>query len=320
MTPPACLIAALVVAVGLQFGLAEPSAAQTSTEDPPTCPAGQAVRHRSRFEGTACDSSSSGGSGGGSGPSMADRWAMYCSNYGNYRAGHEVSLIQGRQVTGTTVLFDLGFGGYAGSFDTEQITFPVDGPAMYEYRIGCRTPTGLNLRNEILPSGSGVAPFDLRTQVRAALTIPDPQPAGSPPLDDPDRFSVVRIPTWLWLDQPLDPLTDSASAGGISVSVTATPTGVTWHTGDREHETCPVEQIAWRPNMNEGDTNCSHTYTRSSAGEPDDAYELTAVVHWELSWTLNGAEQGVFDTHDTTTTLSHQVGEILAVNRSYQHP
>ena len=258
--------------------------------------------------------------GGGSddpspGSSEEDRWNAYCAAVaGSYRDGNSVSITQQEQVTGTTVIYSLGFGGHAGSSpQIERITVPTSA-RYFVYDIGCRTPTGLTVRTLVLPEGAvPVSPIALRNQVFARITIPDPSLAANPPLDDPDRFSVVNLPTWLWIDDPWLPITDSASQSGVSVSVTATPTAVTWDTGDGESTSCADAGTAWTPGAVEGSTSCSHTYRRASAGRPGDAYQLSATVHWVFTWTLNGTPQGQFATYDPSTTVTHQVGEIQAV-------
>ena len=39
-------------------------------------------------------------------------------------------------------------------------------------------------------------------------------------------------------------------------------------------------------------TDCSYTWTQSSAGQPDGAYQVTATVYWQVAWTATGAPGG----------------------------
>src|SRR3546814_14894182 len=48
---------------------------------------------------------------------------------------------------------------------------------------------------------------------------------------------------------------------------------------------------AGRP-ASEQTTDCSYTYGRSSASEPDGAYLVTATVRWNVTWTIVGAPGG----------------------------
>src|SRR3546814_11679817 len=48
---------------------------------------------------------------------------------------------------------------------------------------------------------------------------------------------------------------------------------------------------ASRP-ASEQTTDCSYTYGRSSASEPDGAYLVTATVRWNVTWTIVGAPGG----------------------------
>ena len=257
------------------------------------------------------------GDGVGGPVSGESRWATYCQSLGSYQEGNTVDISRGAQVTSGTsfTYYSLSFSGHVGTpTSIEQITVPT-GVRYFNYSIACRTPSGVTVQNVILPEGAvPVSPIALRDEVKAKITIADPSLAGSPPLDETGRFSIVNLETWLWITDPWQPLTKSDARGGISVSVTATPTQVIWDTGDGETETCFDGGTPWATHSTEGGTQCSHTYIRSSAGEPQDAYQLTATVYWIFEWTLNGTPQGQFATYEPATTLTHQVGEILAVN------
>ncbi len=99
-----------------------------------------------------------------------------------------------------------------------------------------------------------------------------------------------------------------------TVTVTATPISVTWDPGDGSASVvCDDAGVAWQPGLGDDDTDCSYTYTQSSAGEADDAYRLSATVAWDLTWTINGIDQGRFATYEPTTTVDHRVGEIQSV-------
>jgi hypothetical protein len=58
--------------------------------------------------------------------------------------------------------------------------------------------------------------------------------------------------------------------------------------------------------------DCGHTYTRSSAGVPGQAYPVTATVTWEITWT-GGGEQGTLPALETTSTTVFRVAESQAL-------
>lgn len=141
-------------------------------------------------------------------------------------------------------------------------------------------------------TADGVAadPQTLAQQAAAVLELPAPEPRMSPAGDQ-----VVQLPVWLWIpaDQ-WEPQRVSATAGPVTSTVTATPTRVTWDMGNGDQVECdgpgtPYQRrYAQRPEA----TDCRYTYRRSSAGQPDEVYEVTATVHWELTWTATGAAGG----------------------------
>ncbi len=199
-------------------------------------------------------------------------------------------------------------------------TNPVTGTPMTEdghrWSVQCTNAAGRFFEYGIgIPAGeTPVDPVTVRNSAVASLAMPAPAMAANPPLDDPDRFSVVRIPTWFWIADPWEPITSTASDGGITVTVTATPISVTWDPGDGSASVvCDDAGVAWQPGLGDDDTDCSYTYTQSSAGEADDAYRLSATVAWDLTWTINGIDQGRFATYEPTTTVDHRVGEIQSV-------
>jgi hypothetical protein len=158
-----------------------------------------------------------------------------------------------------------------------------------------------------------VSPFGLRDEVVARIVMPDPVLGGSPPLDE--AISYVWEPTIFWVENWQGSITDSASRAGMSVSVTARAVDVIWDPGDGgDPVVCPDGGRIRRRGEPVERFTCAHTYTRSTAGLPNDALTITATVRWELSWTLDGVDQGVFAAYEAVSSLEHQVGEILVVN------
>ncbi len=59
--------------------------------------------------------------------------------------------------------------------------------------------------------------------------------------------------------------------------------------------------------------DCGYTYRGSSAGQPDQAYPVTATVHWTVTWSGAG-QAGVFPDMTTTFATAFRVAESQAVN------
>jgi hypothetical protein len=62
-----------------------------------------------------------------------------------------------------------------------------------------------------------------------------------------------------------------------------------------------------------GSPDCGYTYHSSSAGQPAQAYSVTAAVHWTITW--SGAGQGGnFPDITTQATVGFRVAESQAIN------
>jgi hypothetical protein len=166
--------------------------------------------------------------------------------------------------------------------------------------------------DEALPA---ISVYVLRDRAQARVVVPDPVPGSNPPFDEPGRFGVVGIPTWLWIDgpwAPIGPITESS--GTVTVAVMASPQQVTWNPGDGGAPiVCDGPGEPWTLGADESSSSCSHVYTSSSADLPGASYSASATVQWSFEWWLNGVAQGEFGTYLAETTFTYQVGEIQAI-------
>ena len=106
-------------------------------------------------------------------------------------------------------------------------------------------------------------------QARASIGISPPTIRTSP---EAGGRLYVRVPTWLWVDGGWwHAYQATASAGRVTATVTATPVTATWGLGDGAVVSCSGPGVAWRPGLPEDATDCAHTYTTSSAADPDGA-------------------------------------------------
>ena len=66
----------------------------------------------------------------------------------------------------------------------------------------------------------------------------------------------------------------------------------------------------------EQSTTCSYTYEHTSAGQPGDAYQVTATVEWQVSWTVTGAPGGgALPSLSTSSATSVRVAEMQALSQ-----
>ncbi len=139
-------------------------------------------------------------------------------------------------------------------------------------------------------------------------------PGGEIPL-------LVNLPTFLWVaPAQWQPVTASASAGGVTSTVTALPERVVWDMGQGDTVTCDGPGSAYVPGVPDdaqpGD--CRFTYPASSARSPDNTFTVTATVEWHVTWTASGAAGGGdlgISRRSNATTVRVAELQVLNVNR-----
>jgi hypothetical protein len=163
---------------------------------------------------------------------------------------------------------------------------------------------------------------------RNHLSLPAPVVQLSPPADE---WQYVQMPTWAWLASGAwTPLTATASAGPVTVAVTATPlrlefsyqtTAATTATTTCSGPGTPYSDdlaTAEDPQLpvQAASPDCGWTWHESSADTPDQKYGVTADVVYHLAWAVTGAagggDLGELTSPDAAFRVS--VGEIQALN------
>lgn len=138
---------------------------------------------------------------------------------------------------------------------------------------------------------SGVGAVDLVDPVTLAEEAIDAMnlsaiTAGITPPQGPDTYTLVGIPTWMWVEDPSartwGPMTRNASAGSVTVNATARATKVVWDMGDGTVVSCG-KGTAYVPSFGAAPSpNCGHRY------EAPGRYQVTATSHWDVDWTGGG--------------------------------
>lgn len=189
--------------------------------------------------------------------------------------------------------------------DQGAVTLPTDDPGRW-YEKWCGTDyfgvVFISPRN----------PTELIDEARRYLLLPLPAPRLNPAGDQ-----IVNLPTWMWLDRGWSRETSSVSVPGITVTVTADPVSATWTMGDGSTVLCDGPGTPFdtaRPTAAQA-ASCSHTYARSSAGQPANTLPVSVTVRWRAAWDVAGiAGGGDLGTIDRTTTFTVRVGEVQALN------
>jgi hypothetical protein len=154
---------------------------------------------------------------------------------------------------------------------------------------------------------------ELAVMARSRLPLPLPEARMNP-----SGEQTVNLPTWLWVDN-WEPQTRTATAGGVTSTVVATPVEQRWTFGSpAERKVCADAGTPYdtsRP-ASEQATDCSYTFRHSSAGQPGDAYRVTVTLVWHVTWTSNIGASGDLGFVSRTTTIPTRVAEHQALNDS----
>jgi hypothetical protein len=116
----------------------------------------------------------------------------------------------------------------------------------------------------------------------------------------------------------------TASVGSVSATAVATPSSVAWSMGDGVVVTCDGPGTPFDPALpaSQQSTQCTHTYTVSSAGQPsrdgnanDGAFDVVTTIDWSVSWSAAGAAGGgVLPNLSTSTSSQVRVEQVESIN------
>lgn len=154
------------------------------------------------------------------------------------------------------------------------------------------------------------SPAQLAQVARSQLRLPAPTIAANPAGEQ-----LVTVPTWLWLAGGWTTMSATASVPGVSVTAMATPTSVTWSMGDGGSVTCAGAGTPFPAggNPKAASPTCGYTYRVSSAAQPNQAFAVTATVHWSITWSGAG-QAGTFPDMTTQAGAAFPVAEAQALN------
>lgn len=159
---------------------------------------------------------------------------------------------------------------------------------------------------------AAVAPIVVARRATARLCLPDPEIRSSPA---PSTEQLVGLATWLWIDRSSwTKRSATAAVPGVAVTAQARPSQVRWDMGDGTTENCAGPGTPWHPGSpGSASPTCGHVYRRSSAGQPDAAFTVTATVTWAISWS-GGGQSGTLPALSTSSATRMHVAESQAVN------
>lgn len=148
----------------------------------------------------------------------------------------------------------------------------------------------------------------------ARLKLPAVGP-GIGPSPDLNRWKMAAVgyPLWLWADGPTEVGPVSDSVAGLSVSLRAEVSSLTFRMGDGTTVSCDGAGDKWTEAVEPGAKapNCGHTYTKPSL--PKGSYAVAALTNWAVTWTANG-QSGVINVPAAQAT-ELPVGELQVLVR-----
>jgi hypothetical protein len=146
----------------------------------------------------------------------------------------------------------------------------------------------------------------LAYQAYASFSLGSLRISMSPSAETP---VLVQVPVWMWVDaDDWQPETATASVPGGSVTVTATPSSVSWDMGDGQSVDCKGPGTAYDASEHDpaaASPDCGHTYTSTNGGSVD----VTASMSWAVEWETSTGEGGALPDLTTETSTTVQVVE-----------
>lgn len=238
--------------------------------------------------------------------------------------GQPVCTYQGGQIpcSSNGGWWSASRGCYVSAMDPQPATTDPQWQALAQGQTGgkiyqCILPSGVAGPN--IPFWSGTPPVSTPQVIALVgkatqslnLRAIDVGMAPTPTSIDPSSIGIVGLPNWLWVKTPTaqtwGPATGTASAPGVTVTVTAHVDKVTWDMGDG---TAPI--ICTGPGTpyiasygNKSSPTCGHTPGYQKQG----TYPVTAVSHWTITYTSSVGVSGTL-TMDLTSTASVTIGEL----------
>ncbi|MEU0784680.1 ATP/GTP-binding protein [Streptomyces sp. NPDC006173] len=135
---------------------------------------------------------------------------------------------------------------------------------------------------------AAIDPAQLAQQALDKMTLLGPDIASPTPAGK----YIVGMPTWMWVSKDettYGPNSASATAGGITVTATATVSKIVWKMGDGSAVTCSGPGTRYRASYGRQQSpTCGHTYSRTSAAQADGKYTVTATSTWSVEWQVAG--------------------------------
>ncbi|AEV86783.1 hypothetical protein ACWT_5765 [Actinoplanes sp. SE50] len=159
------------------------------------------------------------------------------------------------------------------------------------------------------PTAQGPSPEELARRALATITL-------KPPTMGVDTAGLVFTPVWLWTAKTPNtwgPISASASAAGLTVTITARASQIVWQMGNGDSVTCTNPGTAQKAGeADRRSPTCGYDgYPQPSRTRPGGKYTITATTSWRVDW-AGGGQTGVIDqTRVATTTVAVKEAQVV---------
>jgi hypothetical protein len=201
------------------------------------------------------------------------------------------------------------------SYNRCLVTFnPSTDPGGCGNRPTAPTPPAFRTNTFSGPGNQPITAGQAAAIAVARLQLPTIAPGiGPSPNVNPWNMAAVGYPLWLWADGPthVGPISDSVA--GLSVSLDAKVSSLTFRMGDGHSVSCAGPGQPWTTAVGPGakSPSCGYSYAKPSL--PNDKYTVAAVANWAVTWTSNG-QSGVISV-PAVDTAELPVGELQVLVR-----
>jgi hypothetical protein len=168
-----------------------------------------------------------------------------------------------------------------------------------------------------------VTPATLAEQAFNSIVFPHPSGHRSPAEGQDYNgypFTYVGLWTYYWTDPATwKPLTATASAAGLTATVTAVPVSLSFDPGDgSEGQSCAGPGRPWVEsdgNSAPSEGACGYQYSQVTGPGYDHPITSTQTIVWKITWTGTGNTGGEIPGLSTSTSGQLNVLQIKTVNR-----
>lgn len=165
------------------------------------------------------------------------------------------------------------------------------------------------------PDLPGIDPEAVAEEILLGMDL-RPVAIGVTPRPGPGSVGLVGMPNWTWVEDPSPntwgPLSDSDSAGGVTVTVTAHVDDVTWAMGDGTAHACTIPGTPYQESAGiTHSPDCGGQHVYESLGD----FTVTATSNWSAAWTASTGDSGTLSVPPLSSSVAISISELQVVGQ-----